>query len=239
MTSRARRLRLAVAFFAATVVAVVAAPRASAEEHVAPGDGATIHRRFDDVAHWSKVFDDPKRDAWQRPDQIVAALSLAPGMAVADVGAGTGYFCRRLSAAVGAGGTVFAVEVEPALVTHLRDRADTENTPNVTPVLASAGNPRLPPASIDLALFVDTFHHVDGRGAYLATLRRSLKPSARVAIVEWKAGPRPFGPKEESHKLPRDQVEREMRQAGFEPLPSPDLLEHQYFLLFRAGPPSR
>lgn len=220
------------------VASATGAPGLSPAEPHGP-DGATIHRRFDDAAYWSKVFDDPKRDAWQHPDEIVTALSLEPGMTVADIGAGTGYFSRRLSAAVGRGGTVFAVEVEPSLVAHMRDRADSEKTPNVIPVLASADNPRLPPAALDVALFVDTFHHVDGRREYLATLRRSLKPSARVAIVEWKAGPQPFGPKEESHKLPREQVEREMAQAGFEPLPVPDLLPHQYFLLFRAKPPSR
>jgi ubiquinone/menaquinone biosynthesis C-methylase UbiE len=232
---------MAAHFLVATLIVVASAvgtPGWSLAEPHGP-DGATIHRRFDDAAYWSKVFDDPKRDAWQRPDEIVTALSLEPGMTVADIGAGTGYFSRRLSAAVGRGGTVFAVEVEPSLVTHMRDRADSEKTPNVIPVLASADNPRLPPAAIDVALFVDTYHHVDGRREYLATLRRSLKPSARVAIVEWKAGPQPFGPKEESHKLPREQVEREMAQAGFESLPVPDLLPHQYFLLFRATPPSR
>jgi arsenite methyltransferase len=203
----------------------------------APSDRATSDRRFDDTAYWAKVFDDPKRDEWQRPDRIVAALSIAPGMGVADIGAGTGYFSKRLSEAVGAGGAVFAVEVWPNLVSHLRDRAEKEHTPQVTPVLASTGNPRLPPASVDRALFVDAYHHVDGRLAYLGILRRSLRPSARVAIVEWKAGPRPFGPREEEHKIARDKVEREMASAGFVLLAAPEILEHQYVLIFGLEPP--
>jgi len=240
---KARRSAAAPALVAALILAVAQTPAAeqpkpAAESAPSPHpDGATSHRRFDDAAYWSKVFDDPKRDDWQHPERLVAALSLAPGMSVADLGAGTGYFSGRLSAAVGPDGVVFAVEVEPNLVAHLRDRAEREKTPNVVPVLASANNPRLPALSVDLALFVDAYHHVDGRRDYLKVLRRSLKPHARVAIVEWKPGPRPFGPKEEDHKIPREQVAREMTAAGFEAIPVPDLLPHQYFVMFRATAP--
>ena len=231
--SRMKTIRFTIAVVAMLACAVtLGAPEPASAESPKP-DAATSHRRFDDAAHWSKIFDDPERDQWQRPDDIVAALSLAPGMSVADIGAGTGYFSRRLATAVGSNGAVFVVEVEPNLVAHLRDRAEKEKTPNVVPVLASADNPRLPPASIDLALFVDAYHHVDGRMAYLRVLDRSLKPGARVAIIEWKAGKRPFGPKEEDHKLPPDQVEREMREAGFESVATADLLPHQYILVFR------
>jgi predicted methyltransferase len=227
--------------FACWLVAVFPGAGALAETPAstpepAASDRATSDRRFDDTAYWSKVFDDPKRDEWQRPEELVSALALEPGMAVADIGAGTGYFSRRLSAAVGAGGAVFAVEVEPNLVAHLRDRAEKEKTANVIPVLASTNDPRLPPASVDLALFVDAYHHVDGRHAYLATLRRSLRPSARVAIIEWKPGEQPYGPKEEDHKIPRQKVVSEMEAAGFELMAAPDPLPHQYMLVFRISP---
>jgi predicted methyltransferase len=232
--------------FALVVAALVTGTGALAETlRSTPGsaasDRATSDRRFDDTAYWSKVFDDPKRDEWQRPEELLAALSLEPGMIVADIGAGTGYFSKRLSAAVGTGGAVFAVEVEPNLVAHLRDRAEKEKTANVVPVLASKNDPRLPPASVDVVLFIDAYHHVDGRRAYLATLRRSLQPSARVAIVEWKPGERPFGPKEEDHKIPRQKVVSEMEEAGFELVAAPDPLPHQYLLIFRMtqSPPSR
>lgn len=235
--SRASSWRLASAAFLAALTLTAPPSRADDQPgrartgHAKP-DAATSHRRFDDAAYWSKVFDDPKRDQWQRPEELVAALALEPGRTVADLGAGTGYFASRLSRAVGENGAVFVVEVEPTLVTHLRDRAEKEKTPNVVPVLASADNPRLPPASVDLALFVDAYHHVDGRSAYLAVLQRSLKPGARVAIVEWKPGKQPYGPREENHKIPREQVEREMAAAGFELAQAPDLLQHQYLLVF-------
>src|SRR5262245_13412515 len=99
-------------------------------------DAATSQRRFDDPAAWAKVFDDPARDAWQRPQEVVAALGLRPGQRVADLGAGTGYFSRHLSRAVGPTGAVLAVDPEPNLVAWLRDRAEREGTANVVPVLA-------------------------------------------------------------------------------------------------------
>src|SRR5439155_11893940 len=102
-----------------------------------PSHDATARHSFADVEHWVGVFDDPARDAWQKPRELVAALGVRPGMTVADLGAGTGYFSRYLSSAVGPRGTVFAVDVEPNLVVHLRDRAEKEKTDNVVPVLAS------------------------------------------------------------------------------------------------------
>src|SRR6185436_10774022 len=89
---------------------------------------------FADVEQWRRVFDDPARDAWQKPGELVAALGLRPGMWVADLGAGTGYFSRWLDAAVAPGGVVFAVDTEPNLIAHLRARAEQEKTACVVPV---------------------------------------------------------------------------------------------------------
>jgi ubiquinone/menaquinone biosynthesis C-methylase UbiE len=198
-----------------------------------PGDShdATSHRSFDDPAYWSKVFDDPDRAAWQKPDELVAALGLQPGQRVADLGAGTGYFSRLLSRAVGADGTVFAVDVEPNLVAHLRARAEREGTRNVVPVLASADDPRLPAGLLDVVLIVDTYHHLDDRIAYLRNLRRVLRPSGRVAIVDWQKRPLPVGPEME-HKLAREKVIDEMTDAGYRLVDEPRFLPYQYFLVF-------
>jgi ubiquinone/menaquinone biosynthesis C-methylase UbiE len=192
---------------------------------------ATVHHPFDDPEQWSKVFDDPGRDAWQKPHELVDALHLQPGQRVADLGAGTGYFSRVLSAAVGADGTVFAVELEPNLVTHLRDRAEREHTKNVVPVLASADDPRLPTGSVDVVLIVDTYHHVDDRITYFRSLRRALRPAGRVAIVDWQKRPLPVGP-EMDHKLARETVVDEMAEAGYRLADEPTFLPYQYFLVF-------
>jgi hypothetical protein len=108
---------------------------------------ATADHPFDNVTHWVAVFDNPARDGWQQPQKLVRALGLQPGMTVADLGAGTGYFSRYLSAAVGPAGTVLAVDTEPNLVRHLRDRAEKEDTPNVS----SSSTPSIT-STIDLAI---------------------------------------------------------------------------------------
>jgi len=195
-------------------------------------DDATSHRRFDDPAEWAKVFDDPARDAWQRPERVVAALGLRPGQAVADLGAGTGYFSRHLSRAVGPAGAVLAVDPEPNLVAWLRDRAEREGTPNVVPVLASRDTPRLPHGSVDVVLVVDTYHHLDARVAYFEALRAALRPGGRVAVIDWQKRPLPVGP-EMDHKLAREQVVEEMGRAGYALVEEPDVLPYQYFLIFR------
>lgn len=195
---------------------------------------ATSHHPFDDVAQWSAVFDDPARDAWQKPRELVAALDLRPGMTVADLGAGTGYFSRHLSAAVGDTGTVLAVDTEPNLVARLRERAEQEHTANVTPLLASFDDPRLPRGTVDLVLIVDTYHHLDARLGYLERLRRVLKRGGRVAVVDWQAGDIPVGPPRE-HKLSRDEVVGEMRAAGYRLVAEPKVLPYQYVLVFAAS----
>jgi ubiquinone/menaquinone biosynthesis C-methylase UbiE len=213
---------------ALAVVLLLAAATAVAGPH-----DATSHRSFADVESWTKVFDDPARDEWQKPAALVSALGLAPGATVADLGAGTGYLSRYLAASVGPGGTVLAVDTEPNLVRHLRDRAEKERTPNVVPVLASADNPRLPAGGVDVVLILDSYHHLDDRLTYARGLRRFLRPDGRIAIIDWQKRPLPVGP-EMDHKLAREHVLDEMNQAGYELAAEPDVLPYQYFLIFRA-----
>ena len=207
--------------------AVVLAVAARADED----DRATATHRFDDVGYWKKVFDDPKRDAWQKPAELVAALQIPAGATVADLGAGTGYFARYLSQAVGPNGAVLAVEVEPSLIAYLRERAEREQLANVTPLLGSLDNPRLPPASTDLILIADTYHHLDHRRAYLPLLIRALRPGGRVAVVDWKPGKLREGP-EPSHKLAAEKVIAEMSDAGLALVGRPDILPYHYVLIF-------
>jgi ubiquinone/menaquinone biosynthesis C-methylase UbiE len=198
----------------------------------AASDDATSHRRFDDSASWSKVFDDPARASWQKPEELVAALKLRAGQCVADLGAGTGYLSRFLSAAVGPAGCVLAVDPEPNLVAHLRERAEREGSTNLVPVLASPDNPRLPPDLVDVVVVLDTYHHIDGRVAYFRRLRPVLRAPGRVAVIDWQKRPLPVGPEME-HKLAREQVVREMEAAGYRLVEEPSILPYQYFLIFQ------
>ncbi len=201
---------------------------AAAESH----HDATARHSFEDVEHWTSLFDDPSRDAWQRPQDVVQALQLRPGMCVADLGAGTGYFSRYLAAAVGEAGTVLAVDTEPNLVVHLRERAEKERTANVVPVLASPDNPRLPVGAVDLILIVDTVHHIDDRIGYFRRLQRFLKSAGRVVIIDFKKEDLPVGPPPE-HKLAREQIVDELQSAGYQLVAAPALLPYQYVLIFR------
>lgn len=224
----------------ALLVAILLSPSCSrlhadtdADGHVEHEPGrATSHRSFADVEAWKKVFDAPERPNWQMPDRVVTALNLTAGQAVADLGAGTGYFTVHLARAVGEAGTVYAVEVEPTLVDHLRQRAELEQLPQITPILASKDTPRLPHGGVDLILVVDTFHHLDHRADYLPKLAAALTPRGRLVVIDWKKEPLPEGPPLD-HKLARDEVVAEVTAAGFELAESPEFLPYQYFLIFR------
>ena len=200
----------------------------------ATGHDATVHHGFGDVDHWVAVFDDPSRDAWQKPDEILQALHVGAGMTVADLGAGTGYFSVRLAKAVGQTGKVFAIDVEPKLVAYLEERAARESLPQITAVLAAPDDPKLPPTSVELVMIVDTWHHIDDRSTYLGRLAKGIAPGGRVAVVDFKKGDFPVGPPD-AHKLTPEQVIQEFSQAGWALAERKDDLPYQYMLSF--GPP--
>jgi cyclopropane fatty-acyl-phospholipid synthase-like methyltransferase len=151
-----------------------------------------LHQHFDDAERWAKVFDDPARDAWQKPAEVIRALALAPNATVADIGAGTGYFSVRLARAVPQG-RVYAVDVAPSMVEHLKSRADQEKLANMVAQLADVADPRLP-RPVDLVILVDTYHHIDDREAYFRKLRASLTPIGRLAIIDFRPDS-PVGPR--------------------------------------------
>jgi len=187
-----------------------------------------LHRRFDDAEKWSKVFDDPARDAWQKPAEVIAALKLAPEAIVADIGSGTGYFTVRLAKAA-ARPKVYAVDIEPAMLEYVRQRAAREGLTQVVAVQASATTPNLP-EPVDVVLVVDTYHHIPNRPAYFREIRKSMKPSGRLAIVDFRKGA-PSGPPEEFRFTP-EQITAELKQAGFSLQTQHDFLPRQLFLIY-------
>jgi SAM-dependent methyltransferase len=187
-----------------------------------------MHGSFDDAEKWSKVFDDPARDAWQKPAEVIAALKLAPDAVVADIGSGTGYFAVRLARAVPRG-KVYGADVEPDMVRFLNARAAREGLGNLTSHAAGDEGPNLP-SPVDLALFVDTYHHVPRRTGYFERLKASLRSGGRVAIVDFKLDS-PTGPPVQ-HRIPPEQVKAEMERAGYRLVAQPDFLPYQYLLVF-------
>ena len=193
-----------------------------------PGQPDHMQHKFDDPARYAKSFDDPARDKWQMPDRIITALGLKPGMRVADIGAGTGYFTSRLAKVNGV--TVVAADIEPKMVEYLKGRAANEKLTNVTAVLAASNSPNLP-SPVDLILVVDTYHHLPNRPTYFRELRKSLTPGGRIAIVDFRKDA-PDGPPAHFRFTPQ-QIEGEMKEAGYQLDASHDFLPRQHFLIFR------
>ncbi len=180
--------------------------------HAGAESGDPHHHDFSDVDRFAAIFDAPDRDAWQRPDEVVSLLSITQGMTVADLGTGTGYFLARLSAAVGERGQVVALDVEPAMIEHVRQRAERENLPNVQARAVSASDPGLAAASVDRILIVDTWHHLADRRAYAAKLRQALRPGGAVLVVDFTLDS-PHGPPA-SMRVPPETVREELEAAG-------------------------
>jgi SAM-dependent methyltransferase len=202
------------------------------EGHEGHRHDATASHSFEDVERWTKVFDDPERDSWQLPEQVIEFLGVASGDVVADLGAGTGYFTVRLARAVGDTGRVLAVDIEPSLIDHIRERAEAAKLPQVVTILAEPDDPKLPAAEVDLVLVVDTWHHINDRIDYLGHLSQSLAPGGRVAIVDFREGELPVGPPP-GHKLSRDAVHGELTEAGWILDSESEDLPYQYVLVFR------
>ena len=213
--------------FAVAALVILAAAVSAAQQHQ-PAKPDHMDHKFDDPARFAKSFDDPARDAWQMPSRIIEALALRPGMTVADIGAGTGYFSMRLANLPGV--SVFAADVEPAMLDYLRQRAAREHLTNVTPVRAAATSPNLP-EPVDVVLVVDTYHHLPNRPVYFRDLRKSLKPGGRVAIVDFRKDA-PDGPPVHFRFTPQ-QIQDEMKQAGYQLDAAHDFLPRQHFLIFR------
>lgn len=193
------------------------------------GQGMAMPHRFEDAEAWAARFEDPARDAWQKPDEVVAALALPPDAKVADVGSGTGYFAVRLARAVPRG-HVFGVDVEPDMARYLGERARREGLSNLTPVLATPDDPKLP-EPVDLVLVVDTYHHIGDRVPYFRRLlQQGLTPEGRLAIVDFRPESS-LGPPA-AHKLAPDAVRAELEAAGFRQVQAFEFLPEQYFLLF-------
>ncbi len=190
---------------------------------------------FKGADRWAHVFDDPSRDEWQKPHQVIEALKLAPDAVVADIGAGTGYFTARLSHMLPKA-RIYAVDIEPDMVRHLAARAKREKLANVSALQATPDQAPLP-EQIDLALFVDVYHHIDNRRRYFEDLRRALKPGGRVAIIDFtmdsELGPPPRA------RISRAEVTRELAAAGYALADEPDFLPNQYFLIFTASVQSK
>jgi ubiquinone/menaquinone biosynthesis C-methylase UbiE len=179
---------------------------------------------------WIKTLETPARLEGLKIYETVAALKVKAGQIVADIGAGTGVFTIPLAQATKPGGTVYAVDIDQALLDVISEKATEQGMMNVKVVLGEFGDPDLP-VDIDLALINDVLHHIQDRAGYLKTLGAYLKPGGRIAVIE-------FIPEQGGHKgqpelqVSQDQATKWMADAGLKPVEQIKLFTDKWFVIY-------
>jgi ubiquinone/menaquinone biosynthesis C-methylase UbiE len=164
--------------------------------------------------HGAPWLERAERMEEERTDLVLAALDLKPGMTVADIGAGSGYYSWRMGERVGSGGTVYAVDIQPEMLKLLQRQMSQRGAANVKALLGTTTDPRLPAGKLDLVLMVDVYHEFEYPYEMLASIARALKPDGRLVFVEYRAND-PAVPIKALHTMTEAQVRRE---AALHPL---------------------
>ncbi len=174
-------------------------------------------------------LNDPSRDTWQKPQGVVEKLTITSGSRVADLGAGGGYFTWHLAKAVGARGTVYAVDIDKTALDMIFKEMVARGTPNVRPVQAQRHDPRLP-EPVDLVFNCNTYHQMIDRVAYFRSLASSLRPGGRIAILD--SHPRGFLSGMFGDRISKEKVRLEMEAAGYRLVDEHDFIDRQHFQIF-------
>ena len=174
----------------------------------------------------------PEREDEEAPSMALDALELKPGMVVADIGAGSGYYSSRIAKRVGPTGRVYATDIQQGMIDILDRRITAEGLTNVTTVLGGMDDPRLPPASIDLAIMVDVYHELQQPQLFLQRLKGTFKPNGRLVLLEFRKED-PKVPILEVHKMSVAEVKQEMEAEGFVLDKVIDVLPWQHIIVLR------
>jgi len=229
MTHRQTRSRLAPAFAAGLLTLWLAAPRLLAQpEHPRSG------RKLAPVmgvggADWLARSE---RELEEQPEEALDAIGIRPGMKVADVGAGVGYFALRMARRVGPSGKVYANDLQPAMLARLRKNLEKEKIDNVEVVQGTETDPKLPAGAMDLVLLVDVYHEFSEPQKMLARIRESMKPDGRLVLLEFRKED-PQVPIRFEHKMSIEEVKTELEPEGFRLEKVLNNLPRQHILIFR------
>jgi ubiquinone/menaquinone biosynthesis C-methylase UbiE len=194
-------------------------------------DKHQMHRLHRDPKSYIGALEDPKRDAYQKPREVLTALGLKSGEIIADIGAGSGYFTFRLAQPVGDKGRIYAVDVSPDMILHINRRVRELKATNVVSILADPDDPLLLDASIDRFFFSDSWHHIEAQTKYLSLVKRMLKPGGEVVMIDFHKKDLPVGPPLQM-KIAREDVIKQMETNGFRLAKEHAFLPYQYFLVF-------
>lgn len=221
----ARAFSLFLCFLFYTVVAV-------SEQNVNPGINS--YYEDPDVTQWRGVFEREGREIWDRREDIVSQLRLTQGQAVADIGAGTGFFTLLMAQEVGATGKVYAVDIARNFVDAAVARAREAGLDNVAGVVNDQNSVKLPPNSIDMAFISDTYHHFEFPKSTLRSIYAALKPGGDMVIIDFIRDPEVSSSWVHSHvRAGEREVIAEVEASGFELVEDLDFLQTQYYLRFR------
>lgn len=186
------------------------------------------------VSQKQAAYEGGDRDEWQKPDEVIAMLDIAPGSTLADLGSGSGYFTARLAQATGAAGKVYAVDVDAEMNEFLAERLRKEGVTNVEIITAEAEDAKLPGGAIDMLFTSNTYHHLPDPVVYFAHLKKALAPRGRIAILEYSDQTGGFFVEWFGHSTGRAQIEKSLQEAGYRLDRAADL-SRQSFLIFSPG----
>jgi arsenite methyltransferase len=194
-------------------------------------DEHQMHRLHRDPKAYIGALEDPKRDAYQKPHEVLTALHVKPGEVIADIGSGSGYFTFRLAHRVGDKGKVFAVDVSPDMILHINRRIRELKVTNVVSILADPDDPLLSDASVNRFFFSDSWHHIENQTKYLSLMKRMLKAGGEIVMIDFHKKDLPVGPPMQM-KIAREDLIKQMESNGFRLAKEHTFLPYQYFLVF-------
>lgn len=186
------------------------------------------------AADWIQTLERPERVSGLKIEEIIGLLDLKPGMTVADIGSGSGVFSRPLAKAVEPGGKVYAVDIDPGLLSYVSERASKENIKNIETHLAVPDDATLPGQVVDLAFFHDVLHHIEHRDVYLKNLAKYIKPGGRIALIEMDhTDPNGSHRNQPDMLVSKEDVQKWMEAAGFSPVEEFDLFPgKKWFVIY-------
>ena len=213
------------------VLTVLVLPISVVAQDATKRDPHQMHELHNDPKSYIGALEDPKRDAYQKPHEVLTALNIKPGEVIADIGAGSGYFTFRLSHFVGDKGKIYAVDVSPDMVRHVNRRIRATKASNVVTILADNDDPLLADQSVNRFFICDVWHHVENQTKYLSLMKKMLKPGGEIVMIDFHKKELPFGPPMQM-KIAREDLIKQMEFNGFKLSKEHTFLPHQYFLVF-------
>jgi cyclopropane fatty-acyl-phospholipid synthase-like methyltransferase len=206
-------------------------PLAVSAQDAVKRDHHQMRGLHNDPKAYIAALEDPKRNLYQKPQEILAALDLKPGEIIADVGAGSGYFTFRLARQVGERGKIYAVDVSPDMILYINRAVRDLKVTNVISILADSDDPLLPVPSVDRFFFSDAWHHIDNQTKYLTLMKKLLKPKGEVVMIDFHKKETPVGPPLRM-RIAREDLIKQMTANGFQIVKEHTFLPYQYFIVF-------